>query len=658
MSYRIERVGRVARFGWYCLAGLAVVGLCSSSLAAPADVKAGAQSSLGGGLGQEMKSLEKEILKPSVPPKKAKPEITLEDKTQTNKFEAIESIGKKEGYKIAKLEVRGDIDFLKTAGLYEEIRKKTEGQYLTDAEIQALVRKSNKSLIDAGYYLASLWAPPADYAKGILILQVDKGRIGKKTFYQATTSAVTTGKVATAAVKKPFKGKYYSEAQLSRRLEGLKEGDTFDYRSFYSSVYNINALPDVTMDTDLKVRKVQNAGLAQRLVDMDFTVEDRMPIHGALSVGNSGTKATGDWRPSAMVQDLNLTKHDDILTLNFGPVSPNLQDLTSFGASYYLPNNWKNGGAFTLYGGYSDLDAQDVVQGVNVRGQGWFTGAQQSYKLISTEKHLLSMSLGITYRVMEDQLILTQEGQSDWPLDKRQVTMVPLSMALSYSSGQPDFIGGRNFITSQTSGHQAGLLGASSEEDIQTLRVNADGDYYIERLQVARIQPLSGEQKGSLGWLLFAKADGQLASGPLVPAEQKAIGGMDSVRGFPERIVQGDDGISGTLELRTPLMSTFWGSPYKTKADRDRALNEGKTTDRLQFVTFVDAGSVQIKDSISSVDSYTIAGAGAGFRLAMTKYSQFRFDWGIPIMGKSDVETKQEKIASGGRYHLSAQVQF
>lgn len=646
MSHRIARVGLVSRFGLNCLAGLAVVGMCSAVSAAPVSSgKTEGPSSSGGGVGQELKILEKELLKPAVAPKKARPDITLDDKALNKKVEATESTVKKDGYKITKLEVRGDVAFLKTTGLYEEMRKKTEGQILSDSEIQALIRKSNKALIDGGYYLASIWAPPADYTKGVLILQVDKGRIGKKTFYAAHS-------------KTPYKGKYYSQEQLNRRLAGLKEGDTFDYRSFYSSVYTINALPDVTMDTDLKVRKIQEAGLTQRLVDMDFSVDDRLPIHGALSVGNSGTKATGDWRPSATIQHLNLTKHDDVFSFNLGPISPNFEDLKSFGASYYLPNHWKNGGAFTAYGGYSDLNAKDVVPGIDVQGSGWFAGVQQSYRLIQTEKHLFTVSLGLTYRVMEDQLILTEEGSPDWALEPRKVTMVPLSLALSYSSGQPDTIGGRNFVTSQTIAHQAGMLGSSDQEEIETLRVNADGDYYIERLQLARIQPLSGKQKGSLGWLLFAKADGQLASGPLVPAEQKAIGGMDSVRGFPERIVQGDDGVSGTLEVRTPLMSTFWGSPYKTTVDRDRALNEGKTVDRLQFVTFVDAGTVYIKDPLGKIDSYAIAGAGAGFRLALTKYSQLRFDWGVPIMGKSDVATDQEEIKSGGRYHLSAQVQF
>lgn len=640
------------------LAVVVVVGTLAGTVGytAPADDKDRTMRS-GTGIGQEMKDLENEILKPTISPRPSKPDITIEpNKADTNKVDAVPAVPEKNGYKITTLEVRGDLDFLKKSGLFEEIRAKTEGQILTDSEIQGLVRQFNGKLVKKGYYVASIWTVPADYAKGTLILGVDQGRIGKKAFY-ARGTASSTGAV-TVVSKKPYAGKYYSENQLRRRLDALKEGEAFEYASFYTAVYNVNALPDVTMDTDLKVRKELAAGRTERFVDMDFAVEERFPMHVAFSVGNSGTKATGDWRPSMTIQHLNLTHHDDVLSLNLGPISPNAKDLKSFAASYYLPNDLGHGGASTLYAGYSDLDAKGVVEGVDVQGQGWFIGGQESYRLVVNERHLLSASLGLAYRFMEDRLILTDPGEEDWALDARQVRLVPISLSFSYSSGRADAIGGRNFLTSQTTAHSAGFLGASDEEEIQTLRVNADGDYFIERLQGARLQPLSGASRGGLGWLLFVKADGQLASGPLIPAEQKAIGGADTVRGFPERIAQGDDGVSGTIELRTPLMSTFLGSPYKTPAERTKALNEGRTTDRLQFVLFTDAGMVKIQDSLTARDQYTMTSAGVGFRLALTKYSQMRFDWGVPLSGRDEVATPSEEISSGGRYHFSAQVQF
>lgn len=671
MSGLVVQRGRWVGYINTALLGILIWGLHTTAVVA--QEKPVLRGTAGGGVGQEMKELEKEVRKPAPRSRRTSPAITIEEDGKPGKIVKEDPTKKKrssrkrkaknpsasqkpaqDGYPIDTVEFRGDVDFLRDTGLYEYIKRNAEGRELTDDKIQELIRVVNQAMIEADYSLASLWAPPADLSKGVLILQVDKGRVGSKTFY-AVPRKSSTGKVVEPD-RRPYKGKYYSEDQLRRRFSKVREGDVFDYFRFYTAAYEINSLLDVRMDTDLKVRKKQVDGVSQRFVDMDFTVEESLPIHGALSVANSGTDATGDWRPLLTLQHLNLTKHDDVLTLNLGPFSPNFKDLTSFGASYYLPNYWKNGGAFTLFGGYSDLDAQDVVESINVRGEGWFAGVQQSYRLIDSDRHLLTLALGLTYRYMEDQLILVDPTEGDWKLEPRDVTIVPLSLAFSYSSARPDFLGGRNYLTSQTIVHQADFIGSSTEAEMQTLRVNADGDYYIERLQLARIQPLSGKERGSQGWLMFAKADIQLASGPLVPAEQKAIGGINSVRGFPERIVQGDDGISGSVEIRTPLVKM---TGFHTRSDQERAaaMAKGRTYD-FQLVAFLDAGHVKIKESLSTVDSFTIAGAGVGVRLSLTRHLQARFDWGWPISGREDVQTPEEDISSGGRFHLSLQAQF
>jgi hemolysin activation/secretion protein len=530
-------------------------------------------------------------------------------------------------------------------------------QVLTARDIQVLVRKYNKLLVDRGYYLAGISTPPTDYSRGTVILEVDKGRMGKMAFYKMPP----TDKGAARGALERYSGRFYSERQLRQRLSDLKEGNTFDYNEFYRDVYTINSHPDLTMNTDLRVRKVDTSYPPQRFVDMDFMVKERVPLHGVLAFGNSGTKATGDWRPSLTLQDLNLTKHDDVLSINLGPISENLNDMKSFGGSYYLPYNYANGGGLTLYGGYSDLDADEVVPGINVRGNGYFAGLMGSYRLINSDKHLLSLSLGVVYRYISDQLVLAGEnGEADYELDKRTVVLVPWSFAISYSSGKPDALGGRNFLTSQTSANIGGFPGVSDDDKVEALRANAKATYFIERIQVARLQPLFG---GSLEaprepWTFFLKLDSQLASGPLVPAEQKAIGGMDTVRGYPERVVQGDDGISGSIELRTPLAEDWLSSPFRTSKEREAAKRKGQSVDRLQLALFTDGGYVRSRDSLSDIDNYSLFSLGAGLRLSVTSYFQARFDWGVPFGYDKSLESGDDPVKSYGRFHLSAQVQF
>ncbi|MCE9614470.1 MAG: hypothetical protein K8T26_09350 [Lentisphaerae bacterium] len=629
----------------------------------------------GASMGQELKTQEADILEQKTTPEVPKqPAVSLpetqEEKATTPVEAPKEEAGtpKKDGFQIQKLEVRGDMDVLKALGLYDELRKEVEGRVLTAREIQTIASNYKKKLVEKGYYLASVWTPPTDYTRGTVIYEVDIGRYGKMNFYKKVPAKAGAPE-GTEAPKVPYKGRYFSEKQLRYKLSGLKEGEPFNYEAFYRSMYGINAHPDLTMDTDLHVRRDAEAGRTRRYADMDYFVDEELPLHTVFSISRSGTEATGDWRPSITLQHMNLTRHDDVLSVILGPVSPNLKDLKSVAASYYLPYDWKNGGAFTTFGGYSDLDAQDVVEGIDIKGNGWFTGLQGSYRLVANDRHQVTAAFGGVYRYIEDQLILAGNGsEPDFATDARSVRLLPFSVALTYASGRPDALGGRNFLTSQSVGNFEGL--PTTKDEIAALRVDADPTYFIERMQIGRLQPLmsptTSQKNASKHWTLFGKLDGQIGSGPLVPAEQKSIGGGDSVRGFPERIAAGDDGVSGSLELRTPLYADVLNpARYGRRAKAASAAGQnsreaaGEARDNLQFVLFSDAGYVSIKDPLGLDSSYSLLSVGAGLRLRMTRYAQMKFDWGVPLSFPSEFEdSENDPVEKSGRYHLSAQVQF
>lgn len=663
----LASTGRRGRFSLICSA-VAFSILAWSACPARGQQSSGTTRTTGSEIGQELRNLEKEILdrKPSPKKTEVKVEKPAEEPKQVPTQPRTEPPVQKDGFKIEKLEIKGDQALLEKAGLFVPLRGEIVGKILTEREIVHLAAKYQKKLVEQGYYLARVLVPPVDYAEKVVVYEVDAGRIGKRTFYKQTKERVSKEAGKEPKKKEPYRGRYFSEAQLRRRLANLKEGTFFDYDEFYRAVYGLNVHPDLTVNTDLRVRSEETPDMRRRHVDMDFFVEERLPLHAVLSVGNSGTKATGDWRPSLTLQHLNLTKHDDILSFNLGPLSTDLEDLKSVAASYYYPYFWKHGGGWTLYGGFSDLSSEDVVEGIDVEGQGWFLGLQNTYNLVNNDAHSVAVSAGLVYRRIRDQLILEsdQPGEEPFETESREVTLVPLSMAMTYSSARPDRLGGRNFLTAQLIANVEGFLGAADEETIHGLRYNADPTYFIGKLQAARLQPLSLFNLGAQGsakeraggqWLLFAKADGQLASGPLVPAEQKSAGGADSVRGFPERIVLGDEGVTATLELRTPILTdavrrSQWGGK--------RLAPGADTADRLQLVTFVDGGYVRIREPLGEQDDYTLASAGLGLRLSVTSSLQMKFDWGVPLTYDDVLEEGPDPVKSSGRYHFSAQLQF
>ena len=119
-----------------------------------------------------------------------------------------------------------------------------------------------------------------------------------------------------------------------------------------------------------------------------------------------------------------------------------------------------------------------------------------------------------------------------------------------------------------------------------------DGDFasLVAQAQVAqRITP---------DLTLIARAQGQIASDALLPLEQVAIGGRETVRGFSEAVVSGDDGLVGSLEARFSLADL----PVP-------GFTPGGAAAPLTLAQFIEGGKVWRKDGGGSD---TLIGAGAG----------------------------------------------
>lgn len=107
------------------------------------------------------------------------------------------------------------------------------------------------------------------------------------------------------------------------------------------------------------------------------------------------------------------------------------------------------------------------------------------------------------------------------------------------------------------------------------LRLNASLDYLLPK-----------------NWLGRLRVSGQYTDQVLIPGEQFGIGGQGSVRGFNERVVSGDLGLSGGLDLWTPKL------PYD-----------------LRLLGFLDGGVVQNADPLpGEIPSVTLASTGLGLR--------------------------------------------
>ncbi|MCL1919537.1 MAG: BamA/TamA family outer membrane protein [Kiritimatiellaeota bacterium] len=354
-----------------------------------------------------------------------------------------------------------------------------------------------------------------------------------------------------------------------------------------------------------------------------------MPIHGAVQVGNDGSKQSGNWWAGASLRHHNLTRHEDILSVE-AQVALKDASMWAVQGSYLLPHSLWLGGTIGVYGGYSELNINDLVPDIGVSGMGKYVGLRLSQRLLETRMHRIELALGQTFRWTTENLEF-----AGYAVDKRDAMIAPYYVQLLWQQKMLDALAGRTFAMLEASHNFKGWLGTPS--DLDSLRIGADGDYTVGRAQVARLQALSKGSGDGLDsrWTLFARATGQASDSPLVAMEQFGLGGMSTVRGYAERELLGDSALFASLEVRTPVLRLF-----------------DDLKDRLQFVAFLDSGWADLRNTQPGEDGDTyLLSAGLGLRYAVWKNAMLRFDWGFPLEKTFDSDSK-------GRGHLNLQLQF
>jgi hemolysin activation/secretion protein len=159
-------------------------------------------------------------------------------------------------------------------------------------------------------------------------------------------------------------------------------------------------------------------------------------------------------------------------------------------------------------------------------------------------------------------------------------------------------------------------LGIFNVSSNKTNNPDAPTSYFLSwNAQIQRLQSLEKNI------FLLASLDTQLASDPLLPSQQFAIGGAQSVRGFRQNARIGDNGVRLSLENRWILL-------------RDEIDQSAK----LQFGPFVDLGVVwnHFRNPNQLPQQNLISGGGLVAIFEPIKGLTMRLDYAIPFLQLSD----------------------
>ena len=387
---------------------------------------------------------------------------------------------------------------------------------------------------------------------------------------------VKDGRVVLRVVDFPLSGievdgnAHFTDENVLRSFPRLEVGEVPNPKRLARALIVANAHPSKNVSITFKESETSNA------LDARLRVDDRKPWQFVASVSNTGTEETGDWRVALGFQYSNLFKRDHVVTLSYTTAPENFQDVQQGGIDYRIPI-YKIASWVSAYYVRSDVDTGQIGTFFNVSGAGEFFGVRFTHTLPPVGAYTQEISVGLDSKFFDNEILFQL-----LPIGV-DVRSVPASVryfgayqgakwqgdfAVGYAHNVPD-VGDRNDQTSYT----LTRLGADVSWD--ALRASGSLDYQLPR-----------------GWLARGIFDAQWGGEPLIPGEQFGIGGINSVRGFEEREVTGDDGFRVSVEAWTPRLFH-----------------------NLRLVGFVDTGEAFVnRPAAGQIASQFIASVGGGIR--------------------------------------------
>lgn len=432
--------------------------------------------------------------------------------------------------------------------------------HLGPGRVRADVNAARQALEDAyhakGYQSVVVEVPRQSVADGVIKLHVVEAPVGRLRVVGS---------------------KYHSLTQIETAVPSLAEGKVADFKQAQAELNEVNRLPD------RQVTPLIRAGEAPGTVDVDLQVSDQQPLHASLELNNESSAFTEPLRLAANLRYDNLWQLGHSVSATYQVAPQRRSDGEVYAGSYVAPI-WNTPFNVMLFGFNSNSDLA-TIGGVDVLGKGYDIGARAIYQFKPLGAVNQSLSFGLDYKsfLEFDRLAGGQVSTGTvyyWPITANYTFRRQTNSTTTVSLA----------VTANPRG-----LG-SSDRGFQTKRADARANFIHANIDVERVQPLWGGFQGDI------RLGGQLANGALVSSEQFAIGGFSSVRGYLEAEAIGDNGVFGSLELRTPLLLRRFSG----------------VIDNFRLFTFFDgAGAWVLDPQAEQKRSFELYSAGLGARFQL-----------------------------------------
>jgi hemolysin activation/secretion protein len=493
------------------------------------------------------------------------------------------------GFFLKKINLAGVESF--SLNIFSPLLAKYENKEVTFSKLDTLCKQIEREYLSRNV-IAAVFVPPQDIQEGIVNLQVVEAKMGELLIQEH---------------------KYFKKSRLDYYWR-IPQGRTLHYDRISKSIQMMNKNPD------RQVKAALHAGKKAGTTDIILSPETQFPVHLIGSFDKEGVTSTGKARSGFGLRHNNFLGFDDTFLMGY------TRGNDFYGNYIYHSLPLSANGTTLLYGfnrswskpqkEYADYGMKSIAEGVTLSLH------QDIYK---KDEYKGEISVGFD---ADDKTTIMNTGT--YNRDRLRVINLGGSFIWrgfgSTTTFIPKFSQGLNAFGASSSGNTLASRGAKSTFS-----------KFNFGIQQRRILPFN--LQGNL------KFNAQVCSTKLTPQEELALGGIDSVRGYPNNDYLADNGAAVSTELLIP-------SFFIPKGLRLPFASEG-LKETVTWVSFLDYGYGMRRGALPTEKrAINLLGIGAGFRVRVFDQALLRLEWGFPV-------ASNHPVTEGGRsrFHFSVDLQ-
>ena len=385
----------------------------------------------------------------------------------------------------------------------------------------------------------------------------------------------------------------------------LRQGDKIDANQLQDDMNWLNTNPFRTADLKFE------PGVQEGTTDLVIDVNDRLPLRVYTTYDNYGIDLTGKNRQSIGFNLGNMFSLDQQAGFQYTTSWKELfKSMNAYSGSYLIPLPWRN--TLTLLGSYTDSQSS-LAPGQTLTGDSWQVSGRYNVPLPTLDPVNHAFYAGLDFKQSSNAFLIfntavdSGTGSGLAPFSIFQLTA-------GYNANIPDDWGLTSF---ELGGFYSpgGVTGWNTTSQFQNVVPNSCASYVYGKFNLNRTFVLPYK------FTISSNFNAQLASAPLMPTEQYGLGGYNTVRGYDERSVNGENAYVFNTEFRTPPGSIF------------KIFGNQEVDDSFQFLAFFDYGFVgNIKPAPGLPEpTMWLMSVGPGLRYDIDRFVSVRFDWGFQL---------------------------